>query len=86
MDFNYAVFIKEQTGHIIDLFEQLEKNIPLLIHQDEILTREEWEHAIRMKDFCEKTHDLWIQNRRYDGPATEVPSSQVPGSLGSAYG
>ena len=56
MDFNYAVFIKEQTGHIIDLFEQLEKNIPLLIHQDEILTREEWEHAIRMKDFCEKTH------------------------------
>ncbi|TDO28777.1 hypothetical protein [Sediminibacterium goheungense] len=56
MDFNYAIFIKEQTGYAIDIFEELTKDIQQLISQDEILSREQWRKAGSMLEFCKRTH------------------------------
>lgn len=56
IDFNYATFIKEQTGYSIDIFEEFKKNIQQLISQDEIETREQWDKAGLMLEFCKRTH------------------------------
>ncbi len=55
MDFNYAIFIKKQTGYSIDIFEELKKEIQQLISQDEIVTREQWDKAYTMLEFCKRT-------------------------------
>ncbi len=55
MDFNYAIFIKEQTGYTIDIFKELTKDIQQLISQDEILSREQWEKANTMLEFCKRS-------------------------------
>lgn len=56
MDFNYPVFIKEQTGHVIDLFEQFKKNIEHFISQEEIHTKEEWTEVLKLLEYCKRTH------------------------------
>lgn len=56
MDFNYAVFMKEKTGYAIDVFEELTKDIQQLISQDEIVSREQWNKAGTMLEFCKRTH------------------------------
>jgi hypothetical protein len=55
MDFNYPVFIKEQTGYFIDLFEQFKKNIDHFISQEAIHTKEEWTEALKLLEYSKRT-------------------------------
>lgn len=67
MDFNYPVYIKEQTGYTIDLFEQLKAGIEHIISQDEIHTKEQWEEAGRILEYCKRTHADASVIERLDG-------------------
>lgn len=56
MDFNYPIFIKEQTGYTIDLFEQLKVSIEYIISLNEIQTKEQWEEVGRILEYSKRTH------------------------------
>lgn len=56
MDFNYSIFIKEQTGYTIDLFEQLKVRIEYIISLNEIQTKEQWEEVGKILEYSKRTH------------------------------
>jgi hypothetical protein len=55
IDLDFAPYIKEKTGYVIDIFESLRNRIAAILEQNEIRSQKELNDVGRMIHFCDKT-------------------------------